>query len=688
MIDLGVPSSGYTASYAYNLNNLDQVVGSTQASSAGNQCFLWANNDWTIWKAPSYGTSYFSCYAYDINDLGQVVGIVYDTPGGTAYLRDQYGNMTNLGDLPGGSSTSIAYGISPNGRITGFGSSSTGSEAYFMPYPSYGMIPLGYLPSLPGGILNSNGNDVSDYNGGTVVGSSSSPNGTQAFIWINGQGMSPLGDLAGGSFYSIAYGTNATEDVVGVSNGPLGGEAFLWNKEDGMVSLNALLDASGTGWFLQNARAINNKRQIVGTGISPAGKTEAFLLTPITPPTLAVVPATLNFSATQGSVTPDYEYLFIGNDGAGGLDFTVTADVTWITRINPTGGAWGSGYYSTVTLYADPGNLPPGVYTGNVTVASTTAVNSPVIIPVTFTVLAGPMLGFSPSEFTFSATQGGPNPPNQTLNIWNAGIGTLNWVLSSYPSWITISPTAGTNTGAAQVAVDIAGLDVGTYMGQVGISVGSVTYILRATLIVNPPSAGIGFSPTSFTFNTVQGALPPPAQTLSIYNAGGGIMNWSVSADPLFIKISPTGGNGSGEISVSVDGTGMTAGSHAGSITITSSEAANSPQTIPVTLIIKAPFTLLDPDGGEVLTYRSSFRILWETLLSLGAAKTELSYSTDSGGTWKVIKTLTGNPGYYDWVVPALKKPSSTCRIKVVLKTAKGAILAQDASNGNFAIQP
>jgi hypothetical protein len=47
----------------------------------------------------------------------------------------------------------------------------------------------------------------------------------------------------------------------------------------GPYDLNALLDASGAGWVLKEATAINDSHQIVGYGIAPNGEHHAFLLT-------------------------------------------------------------------------------------------------------------------------------------------------------------------------------------------------------------------------------------------------------------------------------------------------------------------------------------------------------------------------------------------------------------------------
>jgi hypothetical protein len=93
------------------------------------------------------------------------------------------------------------------------------------------------------------------------------------------------------------------------------------------------------------------------------------------------------------------------------------------------------------------------------------------------------------------------------------------------------------------------------------------------------------------------------------------------------------------------------------------------------------------PDGGETLTSGTIHTITWQTNGTIRpVASVKLSYSTNGGSTWKAIKTLTGNPGSYNWTVPNVT--SSTCKVKVVLKDSGGVTVGSDMSDGLFTIQP
>ena len=92
-----------------------------------------------------------------------------------------------------------------------------------------------------------------------------------AFFWDTGR-MTDLGTLPGDR-QSGANALNARGEVVGYS----GERACLW-RGGKAYDLNALLPAN-SGWVLQGAAGINNRGQIVGTGMH-AGKKRGYLLTP------------------------------------------------------------------------------------------------------------------------------------------------------------------------------------------------------------------------------------------------------------------------------------------------------------------------------------------------------------------------------------------------------------------------
>jgi hypothetical protein len=96
--------------------------------------------------------------------------------------------------------------------------------------------------------------------------------------------MAGLGDLPGGRFQSFANAVTAdVRTVVGSSESDFGAEAFIWDAAHGMRRLqDALLADYGLelpGWSLVVAEGISaDGRVIVGSGESPRGNFEGWVV--------------------------------------------------------------------------------------------------------------------------------------------------------------------------------------------------------------------------------------------------------------------------------------------------------------------------------------------------------------------------------------------------------------------------
>ncbi|MHC4904356.1 MAG: hypothetical protein ACYTEN_00845 [Planctomycetota bacterium] len=93
------------------------------------------------------------------------------------------------------------------------------------------------LGDLPGGSFFSQCTGIS-HDGKTIVGSSLSANGMEAFRWTQTEGMVPLGDLPGAPFQSGAASVSGDGSII-VGQGNLAGNyrAFHYTQDIGMVEL-------------------------------------------------------------------------------------------------------------------------------------------------------------------------------------------------------------------------------------------------------------------------------------------------------------------------------------------------------------------------------------------------------------------------------------------------------------------
>jgi Concanavalin A-like lectin/glucanases superfamily/Carboxypeptidase regulatory-like domain/Viral BACON domain len=104
------------------------------------------------------------------------------------------------------------------------------------------------------------------------------------------------------------------------------------------------------------------------------------------------------------------------------------------------------------------------------------------------------------------------------------------------------------------------------------------------------PSPQISTTPQSMSFSATVGGSTP-SQTLYISNSGGGTLSYTLTVDANWLTISPTFGTSAGvnypvQHTVSVNTSGLAAGTYTGTITISDPMASNNPLRIPVTLTL------------------------------------------------------------------------------------------------------
>jgi glucose/arabinose dehydrogenase len=314
---------------------------------------------------------------------------------------------------------------------------------------------------------------------------------------------------------------------------------------------------------------------VTAPGASGSPKTIPVTLTVAPPPPeLTVTPASLAFSATQGSASPDAKTLDVA---AGSLSFTASEGVAWLSL--STSGA-------TVTVTPSITGLAPGTYTTNVTVSASGATGSPKTVPVTLTVApAPPSLSVTPASLSFSGAEGGLNPAAQTLSVANSGGGSLDWSAGEDADWLSLTPTAGSDAGTIIVTPSLAGLTEGTYTADITVTApgaGGSPQTIPVTFTVGPPAPELTVTPASLAFAGTQGGASPQAKTLEVT---AGPLSFSASETVPWLSLATSGGT----VTVTPSITGLTAGTYTTDITVTAPGADGSPRTVPVTFTVAPP---------------------------------------------------------------------------------------------------
>ena len=314
LTDLG--TLGGTQSFAYAVNDLGQVVGSSWiAGDTASHSFLYSNgkmkdlyplNSGTVQTVGPTGINLFGQIASGLTENGVYV---------PAILNSATGNLTLIGSL--GSNGTATFGVATSvnnlGAATGYSYVDNFNRHAFL-FQGGSISDLGSF----GGF--SSGASINDW--GQVVGSASdSPSGVaHAFLDVNGTlndldpatesyatSINDLGQVVGkfltpdqtathaffysqGSFSDIGLAGSSETDAMAINTlGQIVGTVFLADGQSAFLleggrffDLNSLIPA-GAGWNLQWAFDANNLGQIVGYGLVNH-KFRAYLLTPALSP--------------------------------------------------------------------------------------------------------------------------------------------------------------------------------------------------------------------------------------------------------------------------------------------------------------------------------------------------------------------------------------------------------------------
>jgi hypothetical protein len=181
----------------------------------------------------------------------------------------------------------------------------------------------------------------------------------------------------------------------------------------------------------------------------------------------------------------------------------------------------------------------------------------------------------------------------------------MDWTVTEDCNWLTLDSNSGTSSGEVDdvnVIVDINGLVEGTYNCQLtvtGSGAPNSPQIVDVNLIVIGPLIGVNF--TAFHFIADEGGSNPADQVLSISNIGGGTLNWQITEDCNWLSVEPNSGSSTGEVvdvNLSVDITGLGGGTYNCQLTVSDSNALNSPQVVDVNLYRLVSWWKFDEGSG------------------------------------------------------------------------------------------
>lgn len=354
---------------------------------------------------------------------------------------------------------------------------------------------------------------------------------------------------------------------------------------------------------------------------------------------LQLNPASLTFSATQGSATPAPQTLTFWKTSTSSQNWTATATVSWLSA-SPASGSITT-EKDQVQIQVNPSGLAPGSYSTSLMITTTGSDGTirKTAVPVSLAVNSTSTSGFtiSPPSMAYTGIINGPNPVASVV-VTNTGSTSLtvtwhdniNWLIATSGDTVTMPPGgSATITHTASTAT----LWPGTFSGVATITGGGVTKQVPVSMTVSSGSATapvIGLAPTALSFSGAAGGANPAAQTISVSNTGGGTLSWNASDNAAWLTLTPASGTNAGTMNVGVNMAGLAAGTYNAAVTVTATGAPT--KTVPVTLTVNptntgsTPFTVAPASMTYTGTVNGPNQVAGVTITNASAASLTVTW--------------------------------------------------------------
>jgi hypothetical protein len=193
-------------------------------------------------------------------------------------------------------------------------------------------------------------------------------------------------------FVAIVGGQSPPQQTIRVRNSGQGTLNYTLSEDANWLDVNP---DSGTSTGSENIHSLTVNTAGLGTGTytatmnvvdanavnSPQVVNVTLEIGTSLPPTIAVDPDILRFSARVGGSNPASQKIKVRNSGQGTLNYAVSDDAAWLD-VTPAGGS-STGQEVSHTVSASIAGLSNGTYSGLITISSPNATNSPQTVAVT-----------------------------------------------------------------------------------------------------------------------------------------------------------------------------------------------------------------------------------------------------------------------------------------------------------------
>ena len=382
-------------------------------------------------------------------------------------------------------------------------------------------------------------------------------------------------------------------------------------------------------------------------------------------------PATLNFSSTVGGPQQSTP-LSIATTNTTLTPLTIQATTTtgsgWLT-VTPQSGSVSAGPGLGLTVYANPGGLTVGSYTGAINIYANGASTSTLSVPVNFMVnpQATGLLAANPSPLSFNFVDASspaqsqqltvsttsnlvepvtltPSPSSSWLSVGGNTLSTTTNVSANFPSQVSVSVNpSGLTASSYNGQITLSNTDLGEFVVPVQVNVGSAS------------SSQLTAAPDPINVTVASGSASVVNQQLTVTHGPSGFntvsfiastsqpsgQNW-LSVNPTSVQMVGTSGNV--VLTVSINPQGLSSGVYDASAVVLTPVSGGTPLTIPVNLTVGGAPTIALTPPNLTFAYQTATATPPGQTVDVTSTGTFVGFTVTaaSAGNWLMVNPSSG----------------------------------------------
>jgi len=307
-------------------------------------------------------------------------------------------------------------------------------------------------------------------------------------------------------------------------------------------------------------------------------------------PSFVIKPYQIDFSKDINDTDPAGVYMVLDNAGYGEFDYSAGSIQSWITLSKTSGTTPDS-----ILVGVNSPGLDFGNYQGSIRLVNETHGDSSTLVPITLTI-TGPLISYVPDSLVFRGLSEIGDPGEQSIQVSNAGSGTMFWEARVSQSWILLDSYSGSGGDIVSVGCDASQVIAGMHTGYIIFEDADALNSPESLLVTFNLESNLPYlvaDPDTVYHQIVPGEAID--DSVRVINLGNSASDWTAEFAAPWLTFNPQSGSDNDLIYYGMADIGADPGRYLDSLIVADTNAFNNPLIVPFFIDISLPDTIFSP---------------------------------------------------------------------------------------------